>query len=243
LALKIAAILLTIAMGQTRVAMKNIFFKNYILLVFAFINISVGFLASESLASLQCENLFSSAVESTPPVSKYEKMAEELGLNYLKAPVPQGYTRVLISSRTYRKKDGTPGKTLHYYRYFRPDGTVIRPRLDRDEHNDIVARFKSIKLDPKWKNVWLSPDEESHIQVLAKTSKGETVALYHADWGAGAAKFKFKRIESLGARLNSLRSERSQAKKKWRRLLYYYYSAGEFEWEIRSTFKKTVRWV
>ncbi len=143
----------------------------------------------------------------TSKSSKYEKLAEELGLHYLKAPVPQGYTRTLINSRTYYKKDGTPGKTVHYYRYFRPDGTIIRPRVDQAEFQEVVSRFQSAKLDPKWNHVWLSPDEETHIQILAKNNRGETIAIYHPDWGSGSSQAKYKRVQTFGNLVPKIRQQ------------------------------------
>lgn len=165
--------------------------------------IFLGFLfaTTHSIAAevSKCENLFGQTL------NKYEILAEELGLNYIKSPIPDGYKRSILSSRTYSKKDSTDGKTIYYYRYFRPDGSIIRPKLDAEEHKQIVANFDALKPDRNWDDVWLSTDENSHIQLLAKNSRGENVAIYHQEWGEGASKAKFLRVQKFGNFIASIR--------------------------------------
>ena len=204
-------------------------------LMFVFISFSLG-LSVSSQAALQCHELFpdekqtvtappaqmseavpapekmsSVAEDSTEAddsdLSKNEQLALDLGLTYLKAPVPAGYRREIISTRTYTKKDGTPGKVLNYYRYYRPDGTVIRPRLQADEYNAIRERFKSVGVAPTWKDVWLSTDENTHIRVLAKDALGTRIAIYHPDWSAGSKDAKYKRVQKFGESVSSLRKQ------------------------------------
>ena len=126
----------------------------------------LGALPNHAGATLRCELLFSQS-----PINKYEILAAELGLTYLKSSSAEGYKRTILNSRTYFKKDGTPGKTLRYYRYFRPDGSLIRPRLDAQEYEEIVARMDALQIDPQWDGVWLSNDETTHFQVKARNGK------------------------------------------------------------------------
>lgn len=172
---------------------------SFLIFIFSVIGLGPSTVRAESL---RCDAIFSDSSK-----NKYEALAEELGLNYLKPPTPAGYRRVILSSRTYHKNDGTLGKTLHYYRYFRPDGSIIRPRVHATEYKDVAAKFESFKPEANWDDVWISPDEDSHIQVLAKNTRGENVAIYHEDWGAGAAKAKFKRVQKFGNFVAPLRRD------------------------------------
>ncbi len=188
-------------------------------LIYFILSIALFFSATGYAGGQSCESLFvTEAAHSQnqpqeqrrseqPKITenKYEALAEELGLTYLKTPVPNGYTREIINSRTYIKKDGSVGKTLRFYRYRRPDGTVIRPRAEAAEYQDVVARFQSFKIDPTLKNVWMSADEDTHIQILSKNSRNETIAIYHFDWTAGASQAKFKRIQKLGPYISEMR--------------------------------------
>ena len=159
-----------------------------------------------------CTALFHESSHSTPadtpkPLNKFEKLAGELGLTYIKAPVPAGYRRTIINSRIYTKKDGTQGKTLRYYRFYRPDGSVIRPRIDAAEYQEMMKRFAALEVQPNWTDVWLSTNEKTHIQVLAKNALHETVAIYHNSWSAGASVAKFKRVQSFGPFVTSIRNQ------------------------------------
>ena len=165
-----------------------------------FLGLLFSSLTAQAADAVRCEALFNKI-----PLNKYEALAEELDLTYLKSPVPAGYMRMILNTRVYLKKDGTAGKTVYYYRYFRPDGSIIRPKLDAEEHKDIVAQFTRMKPDRNWDQVWLSPDENSHIQVLAKNSQGKNVAIYHEDWSPGASQAKFKRVQKFGVYVAELR--------------------------------------
>ncbi len=129
------------------------------LALIAGIFIGLGPIGVQGSTAQRCVSLFSETA------SKYETLATDLGLTYLKAPIPYGYKRVILNSRTYSKKDGTPGKKIYYYRYLRPDGSIIRPRLDADEYKEVVARFEEFKIDRSWDDVWISPDANDIVPI------------------------------------------------------------------------------
>lgn len=183
-------------------------FKKYFLFIF----LMFSSLTSHSETIVKCEQLFFSGSkknqnQTVPQENKYKILADELGLTYLKAPVPAGYRREIINSRTYIKKDGTTGKTLRFYRYRRPDGSIIRPILNSAEYKSIIEKFKQFEIEPTWQNVWLSTDSTTHIQVLAKDHKGETATIYHEDWGTGASQAKYVRVQSLGPKVSLIRKK------------------------------------
>lgn len=174
-------------------------------------------------APLSCIDLFKNIpiesrsrtpVSSKPPApaqNKWQMLADNLGLQYVTPLKSEGYRREIIGQRQYLKKDGQPGKTVYFYRYFRPDGSLIRPRLDAEEYQKIRQEFFEHRLDSKWPLVWLAKDQDAHIQMWAKDQNGKRFATYHQDWATGSAATKFNRISELKEVVDQLRRQNRRA--------------------------------
>jgi len=98
--------------------------------------------------------------------------------------------------------DGTPGITRkrrgRYWQYFDVHGKRI---TDRDE----IDRLNAIGMPPAYKDVWLCPDPNGHIQGIGYDDKGRKQYRYHPDFRAKQDDSKFDRMAEFGRRLPKLR--------------------------------------
>jgi DNA topoisomerase I len=67
------------------------------------------------------------------------------------------------------------------------------------------ARFLSLKIPPKWKDVTLSPDPHSHIQAIGIDAKGRKQYIYHPLVVKHNQKHKFDQLITFGKSLPNLR--------------------------------------
>jgi DNA topoisomerase I len=71
---------------------------------------------------------------------------------------------------------------------------------------DLVARIKALVIPPAWQDVWISPDEHGHIQVLGTDAAGRRQYRYHDDWRTARDLEKHERVLTLGAALVDVRA-------------------------------------
>lgn len=77
----------------------------------------------------------------------------------------------------------------------RPVGAAVRERVD------------GLAIPPAWRQVWISPDELSHIQVVGTDDAGRRQYVYHPQWSQQQADAKYERVVALAARLPSVRRQ------------------------------------
>jgi DNA topoisomerase I len=70
-------------------------------------------------------------------------------------------------------------------------------RLPADE----VERIRSLAIPPAWRDVWICPYPNGHIQALGTDDAGRRQYLYHPDWRTKRDQLKFDRVKVAGARL------------------------------------------
>jgi DNA topoisomerase I len=63
--------------------------------------------------------------------------------------------------------------------------------------NREVLRIESLKIPPNWKNVKVSRDSTSKVQVIGKDSKDREQRIYHPDWIKKATELKYKTMNKL----------------------------------------------
>jgi DNA topoisomerase IB len=82
--------------------------------------------------------------------------------------------------------------------YLDQDG---RPISDRDE----LARLRALVIPPAWRDVWISPHHNGHIQATGVDAAGRKQYLYHPLWRARRDRAKFDHILEVAGRLPVLR--------------------------------------
>jgi DNA topoisomerase IB len=80
-----------------------------------------------------------------------------------------------------------------------------------DEHGnrlggEEVLRIKSLVIPPAWKDVWICPYPNGHIQAVGTDDAGRRQYLYHPDWRATRDQLKFDRVLEAAAALPKTRS-------------------------------------
>jgi DNA topoisomerase IB len=68
-----------------------------------------------------------------------------------------------------------------------------------------LARFRALVIPPAWRDVWISPDPNGHIQATGVDAAGRKQYLYHPAWRASRDDVKFQHALAVAARLPTIR--------------------------------------
>jgi DNA topoisomerase IB len=103
--------------------------------------------------------------------------------------------------RTVSTRD--PGwRRIHHgrgYRYLDVDGSP----LGKAE----VERVKALVIPPAWRDVWISPYPNAHLQAVGTDEAGRRQYLYHPLWRAKRDAAKFDRVLEMASRLPDVRRQ------------------------------------
>lgn len=88
------------------------------------------------------------------------------------------------------------GKGFAYY------GTGGEPLTDEVA----LQRIKELVIPPAWKNVWISPHANGHIQAIGSDAAGRRQYMYHQTWQQERAEEKFDRVLGMSTRLPAWRA-------------------------------------
>ena len=102
--------------------------------------------------------------------------------------------------RTVSTRD--PGWTrVHHgrgFRYLDTDGKPLGPAE--------VERVKALVIPPAWRDVWISPYPNAHLQAVGTDDAGRRQYLYHPVWRAKRDAAKFDRVLEMASRLPEVRA-------------------------------------
>ncbi len=106
--------------------------------------------------------------------------------------------------RLARSKLNTPGivrkRRGKGFAFYTPDGELLADP-------DTAQRIKELVIPPAWKNVWISPQPNAHIQAVGTDAAGRRQYLYHPKWHQERAEEKFDRVLELSAQLPQWRAQ------------------------------------
>lgn len=85
------------------------------------------------------------------------------------------------------------------FAYYGPDGEPV-------SDPETLQRIKDLVIPPAWKNVWISPHPNGHIQAVGVDAAGRRQYLYHTAWQQERAEEKFDRVLELSTRLPQWRA-------------------------------------
>jgi DNA topoisomerase-1 len=112
------------------------------------------------------------------------EVAEDAGLRYVSDDQP-GYTR---------KPKGDD------FEFFDTDGKVIR-----DETR--LVRVRRLAIPPAYKDVWICPSPNGHIQATARDARGRKQYRYHERWREARDESKYERMLVFGRALPKIRRQ------------------------------------
>ncbi len=111
-----------------------------------------------------------------------DEAAHQAGLRYVSDE---------ISGITRRRR----GKGFSYYD---PGGKLIRDPEERD-------RLNGLAIPPAWRDVWICPHPDGHIQATGRDAEGRKQYRYHPDWRAIRDDGKYARMTAFGRALPRIR--------------------------------------
>jgi DNA topoisomerase IB len=68
-----------------------------------------------------------------------------------------------------------------------------------------LERVNALVIPPAWKDVWICPDAQGHVQAVGTDDAGRRQYIYHPQWHAQRARRKFADMEAFAAALPALR--------------------------------------
>jgi DNA topoisomerase-1 len=98
--------------------------------------------------------------------------------------------------------DAEPGinrqATAKGFVYFREKGKRVRDAA-------VLARIKRLAIPPAWKDVWISPHGNGHVQATGRDARGRKQYHYHEDWRRQRDETKFGRMIAFAQALPRIR--------------------------------------
>jgi hypothetical protein len=77
-----------------------------------------------------------------------------------------------------------------------------------DRHT--VARIRALVIPPAWRDVWICPRADGHIQAIGRDARGRKQYRYHADWREVRDATKYERMVPFARRLPAIRRRVAQ---------------------------------
>jgi DNA topoisomerase I len=82
--------------------------------------------------------------------------------------------------------------------YRGPDGIAIRD-------GETLARIRSLAVPPAWRDVWICPDPQGHLQATGRDARGRKQYRYHPRWREVRDGNKYERMIAFGRALPLIR--------------------------------------
>lgn len=108
------------------------------------------------------------------------------------------------AARLRHVSDRMPGITRRRagrgFAYYDPAGVVIRDV-------STLRRVKALAVPPAWKEVWICPDPNGHIQAVGRDARGRKQYRYHARWRIVRDATKYEEMLAFGRVLPRIRRQ------------------------------------
>ncbi|MBV8929804.1 MAG: DNA topoisomerase IB [Mycobacteriaceae bacterium] len=106
--------------------------------------------------------------------------------------------------RLRRSKVGGPG----YRRVRRGRGfSYLDPHGEPVGDPEALARIESLVIPPAWREVWICPFPNGHIQAIGRDAAGRRQYIYHEQWRAERDEEKYERVLTLARLLPDWRAD------------------------------------
>ncbi len=111
-----------------------------------------------------------------------------------------GYSELMPALR--RVSANAPGWTRRRagrgFTYRDQNGTKLSP--------DLIARIQELAIPPAWRDVWICPYPNGHLQATGVDAAGRRQYLYHPRWREQRDQLKFERVTEAAAHLPTARA-------------------------------------
>ncbi|WP_158895210.1 DNA topoisomerase IB [Amycolatopsis anabasis] len=85
------------------------------------------------------------------------------------------------------------------FSYLAPDGTPL-------DDPEALDRIRRLAVPPAWREVWICPQPDGHIQAVGRDDAGRRQYLYHEQWRRARDEEKHDRVLALAGRLPAVRA-------------------------------------
>ena len=119
-----------------------------------------------------------------PRIAEPLASAHAAGLRYVSDQATPGIRRL-----------GKPKR----FRYVDPSGHPIADK-------SVLQRIYALAIPPAWKDVWICPRADGHLQATGRDARGRKQYRYHARWRGVRDEVKYGRLASFAAVLPKIRS-------------------------------------
>ena len=86
------------------------------------------------------------------------------------------------------------------FRYVQVGGRAVR-------HAGTLARIRSLVIPPAWRDVWIAPREDAHVQAIGRDLRGRKQYRYHPRWREFRDEVKYSRMADFAAALPRIRAQ------------------------------------
>src|SRR3989344_1841492 len=118
--------------------------------------------------------------------------------------MPQIDPEIIEKENLRYVSDSPPGyfrqKTGKKFKYYSLDGNLIKDKQTLD-------RIESLKIPPAWRDVWVCPKTNGHLQATGIDDKKRKQYIYHPDWIKICQENKFEKMIDFGLNLPKIRSK------------------------------------
>lgn len=83
--------------------------------------------------------------------------------------------------------------------YLRPNGQRVNP--------EDLLRIRALAIPPAWRDVWICPKPDGHLQAVGWDAKGRKQYRYHPDWRASRDSVKYGKLRQFAERLPAIRRQ------------------------------------
>ncbi len=84
------------------------------------------------------------------------------------------------------------------FKYVRPNGKALRDRAT-------IERIRLLAIPPAWKDVWICPAPNGHLQATGRDARGRKQYRYHSRWREAQDQNKYERIIAFAKTLPKIR--------------------------------------
>jgi len=123
------------------------------------------------------------------------KKLEKIGRDPQVTAKVAGLRYIADSNPGYNRKPSGKG-----FSFYNVDGKLVKDKK-------LIERFNKLVIPPAYTNVWISPQENGHLQFTGTDAAGRKQYRYHPDWNKLRNQSKYHRLQLFASYLPAIRNQ------------------------------------
>ena len=128
-------------------------------------------------------------------MNRLKKKQEKIGRDPVITAKAAGLRYVADSTPGYTRKRSGKG-----FSFYDADGNLVKDK-------DLIHRFNRLVIPPAYTNVWISPQEDGHLQFTGTDVAGRKQYRYHPEWNKLRNQSKYHRLQLFAEHLPAIRRQ------------------------------------